>query len=1126
MSLRKYSLLVISSLVFVFLFQLSIVGGASSKEKKKSKIPSQITTNDTYAPICINNIFNYYGNNGDGSFNPFSTDDEGFEFPKGTYGDVQFEDGIVWGGFQQSILKVGGSTYNHGLQAGKILISGTSGAPPVPDDPVNAKYHIYHVRPDINPHTNMDSAIAILSSGEYPLISRYQAISSTDIYNQYISDWNNWPAADGAPYMDVNNNGVYDAGIDIPGIPGADETIWYVANDLDPARTVNLYGSQPIGVEMQKIIWAYNQSGPLAGTIFISTKLINKSYYPIDSMFISQWADPDLGGSRGYNDNYVACDTSLGLGYVYYGSATDPLYGIKVPAGGFTLLQGPMIHTGNNADTAIFDFKRRSGFKNLGMTAFNFFINGNSTYSDPPFTADGTRQWYNLMNGLVGHTGAQYIDPTTGHATKYLLSGDPVTDQGWVESSLAPPNDQRMCLITGPITMAAGDTQEVVVANTAAQGADRFSSITLLRNYIAKVRGAYLYHAPIAAIEPVNPIYPIGSPIAFHSSASVILGGSITGTDWHAEGPDVSSFVSGIPGPYNAFMQPGVAGTYKITFVSHGPGAADSAYVQFQVTDNTPPVDSIQMSPQSITIGDTLSLDGSATHDNDGDSLTYGWSVGPDGPIDPLTSYDTLRGTLINRTLPRAKYVPIRASSPRVSLTVKDSFFTSNASKPIIIQPIQTQNILEVNNYFNVNSYSPWDTVFRSGGGFYYHGPIRQFPDGSVWTSLRGTLLKVNFGDAYNLTQYYQSIDLQGGVQWYRNFYVSGNLVFGTDYPQHVVSVLTTDGHSQYVGGAGHIQPFQISSRSDSIAYDLFYRSPYLYIAFGTAGIYEYDCTTPALPNFVQSVTDGAYGFKWTNLCNDGNYIYSVYPATSQLAYVNISNPAHLTYGLIPLIHPYTGIKKLGQYFYLFKSDTIGVYDLSNLGNPVIKSEIPVPKTLNVNNIITDVSGNDQTLMVGTAEGVYFYTVTNIAAPVLSDKFITGYGTPNVFLGNKGVAASSWGRFLSGGYEGINTFQVTSVLLGVSSFIQSIPSDYRLLQNYPNPFNPTTKIEYTLPEKSKVMLKVYNLLGELVATLVDETQPAGIHHVAWDGSQLASGVYFYRLNAGSFVQTKKFVLLK
>jgi hypothetical protein len=88
------------------------------------------------------------------------------------------------------------------------------------------------------------------------------------------------------------------------------------------------------------------------------------------------------------------------------------------------------------------------------------------------------------------------------------------------------------------------------------------------------------------------------------------------------------------------------------------------------------------------------------------------------------------------------------------------------------------------------------------------------------------------------------------------------------------------------------------------------------------------------------------------------------------------------------------------------------------------------------------------------------------------------------------------------------------------------PVSYALRQNYPNPFNPTTMISYDLPIDTKVTLKVYGLLGKEVLTLVAGLVFAGYQHVELDASRLASGVYFYRLTAGSFTAVKKMVLLQ
>ncbi len=108
---------------------------------------------------------------------------------------------------------------------------------------------------------------------------------------------------------------------------------------------------------------------------------------------------------------------------------------------------------------------------------------------------------------------------------------------------------------------------------------------------------------------------------------------------------------------------------------------------------------------------------------------------------------------------------------------------------------------------------------------------------------------------------------------------------------------------------------------------------------------------------------------------------------------------------------------------------------------------------------------------------------------------------------------------------------MTQIVPLAGTIISSIEPDlskinYTLDQNYPNPFNPTTQIRYSIPKTALVSIKVYDILGKEVATLVNEAKSPGDYKVEFNGNSLASGIYFYRLQAGDFVQTKKMILLR
>ena len=456
--MKFHKLLMIFCLILVyFLFY--------SGKQNDRQLLKPLTNND-YNYIAINEIKMWVSNNGDGSHDPI-TDASGFYWPGGKLAkkSAVFEDGLLWGGKVNGEIRVNGSTHRQGLQAGKILSTG------VADDPDNPRYRVYKIR------------------------KGWEIYPEGDDRDAYERDFNEWPVEDGAPWVDINGDGIYTAGTDQPEFVG-DEALWYVSNDLDTARTRYTYGSDPIGLEIQTTVWAYHKKNFLDNVVFKKYTLINKSSTSIDSMYLAYWTDDDLGDAE---DDYVGCDTSRNLGYTFNadnhdGTGSGSTYGLAPPAVGHLLVQGPVV-PGMPSDSAKYKGRWVSGYRNLPLSSFMLYIGPSATYKDPDQGIyAGTLQFYNNMRSLLWN-GNPLIDPNTGLIAKFVLPGDPVAGNGWYEGTGWPggpyPGDRRFLISSGPFTMAAGDTQEVVLAILIARGEDNLDSITELKKASKSVQIAY-----------------------------------------------------------------------------------------------------------------------------------------------------------------------------------------------------------------------------------------------------------------------------------------------------------------------------------------------------------------------------------------------------------------------------------------------------------------------------------------------------------------------------------------------------------------------------------------------------------------------------------------------------------
>ena len=444
-----------------FLWNVSKIEGNSVKIKiSETSNPSNF--GETEISLQFSNIdYNYTSNpgvlmwvaaNGEGSHN-LLTEAAGFYFPSNENKTLTFIDGLLYCGKINGTLGLTGTYYRTGLLPGKILESG------VPDNPYQYVNKIFKIKKD------------------------WESLPFGAEKINYENDYNDWPAEMGAPFEDLNGDGIFTKGTDKPKFIG-DQVLFNVANDLDSATFYRVFPSKQLGIETQITTFTFDRQDILKNVVFKEYKLINKSSDYISDMIISYWADDDLGFA---GDDFVGCDTTLNFGYTWNSDNEDDIdygYGINPPAVAHMMVQSPVIPS--VGDTANFGFKKKINYRNIKMSSFSpNFKNSVGLPKDPPIgQSTGTEQIYNLMNGLV-NDGQKLVEPYLNQETLFPLCGDPVAKTGWYEGEGWPnpesPDDRRLMINYGNFNLAPGDTQIVIFAIFAGQGTDNINSITELR---------------------------------------------------------------------------------------------------------------------------------------------------------------------------------------------------------------------------------------------------------------------------------------------------------------------------------------------------------------------------------------------------------------------------------------------------------------------------------------------------------------------------------------------------------------------------------------------------------------------------------------------------------------------
>lgn len=345
------------------------------------------------------------------------------------------------------------------------------------------------------------------------------------------------------------------------------------------------------------------------------------------------------------------------------------------------------------------------------------------------------------------------------------------------------------------------------------------------------------------------------------------------------------------------------------------------------------------------------------------------------------------------------------------------------------------------------------------------------------------------------------------------------------------------------------INPFPLPLLSNykhpsGAAQKVFVEGNYAYVAYGSAGLVILDISNPSSPSLVSSLNIG----NAFHIYVEGQYAYLI--VSDSLKIVNISNPAAPVftgaYKPAPIAYPQGIFVKNGNVF-LAENGADGGLEHINATNPAN----PVKVNLYTYQGMTyDVAHESELLYVGEGSRIHKYVITSPASPVYAWTDTVGGKASvidviqNVVFAKDGQQLKVyWDKNLLYSYDVMSFIYdvkanyeyvfVTGDSLTVFQYLVADIDDeaiskpsFILEQNYPNPFNPITTINYQLPASGYVTLKVFDILGNEVATLVNKMQEPGNHNVIFDATELASGIYIYSIKYKEQIISKKLLLLK
>ncbi|MBA3827780.1 MAG: hypothetical protein H0X33_02490 [Taibaiella sp.] len=307
-----------------------------------------------------------------------------------------------------------------------------------------------------------------------------------------------------APFVDADNNGLYDPTKgDYPAIDG-DQYIWWVFNDAGNIKGQTQTAS--IGLEVQASAFAYSTNDALNNATFYNYRIINRGSFSLDSTYIATWSDADLGYAF---DDYIGCDTSRGLGILYNGTSFDGqggpgTYGANVPMVGVDFFKGPKKkipdyqHPGQMKDTT------------LGMTVFDYYNNDFTDIGNPSngieiynYMSGSLRKGERFSNDWSGAAGSVSRGYGKGPISKFVFYGDPEpASNTWSECVCGNiPGDRRFIHSSGPVTLAAGDVEDITIGAVWVSGVGGCPNTSFKQLRAADDAAQALFDANFKAIE-------------------------------------------------------------------------------------------------------------------------------------------------------------------------------------------------------------------------------------------------------------------------------------------------------------------------------------------------------------------------------------------------------------------------------------------------------------------------------------------------------------------------------------------------------------------------------------------------------------------------------------------------